>query len=200
MLDRLLANNRKWSSGISERDPTFFERLSHQQRPEYLWIGCSDSRVPANEIVGLDPGEVFVHRNIANLVHTVDLNCSAVLHFAINELNISKILLCGHYGCSGVRAALTRSASGISEHWLGPLQDTIAEHRGELDGIEGEQGRHDRLCELNVERQVHNLAHSPIVQKAWSSGKDVTIHGVIYGLRDGLLRDLEIMVDGPPSP
>lgn len=197
MVKKLLENNKIWSSRVSERDPTFFERLSHQQRPEYLWIGCSDSRVPANEIVGLDPGEVFVHRNIANLVHTVDLNCSAVLHFAINELNISKVVLCGHYGCSGVRAALTHSATGISEHWLGPLQDTIADHHEELDGIESEQARLDRLCELNVQQQVHNLAHSPIVLKAWESGKNVVIHGLIYGLRDGLLRNLEIAVDRP---
>ncbi len=199
MVKKLLDNNKIWSARVSERDPTFFERLSHQQHPEYLWIGCSDSRVPANEIVGLDPGEVFVHRNIANQVHTVDINCSAVLHFAINELNISKIILCGHYGCSGVRSAMNHSVTGISEHWLGPIQDTIHDHRDELTGIEDEHARLDRLCELNVKQQVYNLARSPIIQTAWERGKQVVIHGVIYGLHDGLLRELGISLEGNPD-
>ena len=199
MVKRLLENNRIWSARVHERNPTFFERLSRQQKPEYLWIGCSDSRVPANEIVGLDPGEVFVHRNIANLVHTVDINCSAVLHFAIHELKISKIILCGHYGCSGVRAALTGSAGGLAEHWLGPMHDIIQENKQALDAIPEEQDRVDRLCELNVARQVANLTHSPIVQKAWAKGNKLVIHGVIYGLKDGLLRDLGLTVDRPPA-
>jgi carbonic anhydrase len=194
----ILENNRRWAAKITERDPDFFKRLSRQQRPNFLWIGCSDSRVPANEILGLDPGEVFVHRNIANLVNTVDLNCSAVLQFAIDVLNISNILLCGHYGCSGVRAAMTKTASGLAEHWLGPIQDTIDEHRAELEKIEDEQKRLDRLCELSALQQVVNLSHSPIIQKAWSQGKTLRIHGLIYGLSDGLLRDLGMAIDGPP--
>jgi carbonic anhydrase len=194
----ILENNRRWAAKITERDPDFFKRLSRQQRPSFLWIGCSDSRVPANEILGLDPGEVFVHRNIANLVNTVDLNCSAVLQFAIDVLNISNILLCGHYGCSGVRSAMTKTATGLAEHWLGPIQDTVNEHRAELEKIEDEQQRLDRLCELSAAQQVVNLAHSPIIQKAWSQGKSVRIHGLIYGLSDGLLRELGVTIDGPP--
>ncbi|WP_455373318.1 carbonic anhydrase [Limibacillus halophilus] len=197
-MKHLLENNRRWAAKITERDPDFFKRLSRQQRPDFLWIGCSDSRVPANEILGLDPGEVFVHRNIANLVNTVDLNCSAVLQFAIDVLNISNILLCGHYGCSGVRAAMTKTASGLAEHWLGPIQDTIDEHRAELEKIEDEQERLDRLCELSALQQVVNLSHSPIIQKAWSQGKTLRIHGLIYSLSDGLLRDLGMAIDGPP--
>jgi carbonic anhydrase len=198
-MKHLLENNKRWAAKITERDPDFFKRLSRQQRPDFLWIGCSDSRVPANEILGLDPGEVFVHRNIANLVNTVDLNCSAVLHFAIDVLNISNILLCGHYGCSGVRSAMTKTATGLAEHWLGPIQDTINEHRMELENIGSEDERVDRLCELNAMQQVVNLAHSPILQKAWSQGKTVRIHGLIYGLSDGLLRELGMTVEGPPS-
>lgn len=197
-MKHLLENNRRWAAKITERDPDFFKRLSRQQRPDFLWIGCSDSRVPANEILGLDPGEVFVHRNIANLVNTVDLNCSAVLQFAIDVLNISNILLCGHYGCSGVRAAMTKTASGLAEHWLGPIQDTIDEHSAELEKIEDEQERLDRLCELSALQQVVNLSHSPIIQKAWSQGKTLRIHGLIYSLSDGLLRDLGMAIDGPP--
>ncbi len=197
-MKHLLENNRRWAAKITERDPDFFKRLSRQQRPDFLWIGCSDSRVPANEILGLDPGEVFVHRNIANLVNTVDLNCSAVLQFAIDVLNISNILLCGHYGCSGVRAAMTKTASGLAEHWLGPIQDTIDEHRAELEKIEDERERLDRLCELSALQQVVNLSHSPIIQKAWSQGKTLRIHGLIYSLSDGLLRDLGMAIDGPP--
>jgi carbonic anhydrase len=197
-MKHLLENNRRWAAKITERDPDFFKRLSRQQRPDFLWIGCSDSRVPANEILGLDPGEVFVHRNIANLVNTVDLNCSAVLQFAIDVLNISNILLCGHYGCSGVRAAMTKTATGLAEHWLGPIQDTIDEHRAELEKIEDERERLDRLCELSALQQVVNLSHSPIIQKAWSQGKTLRIHGLIYSLSDGLLRDLGMAIDGPP--
>ncbi len=197
MLQQLLENNKIWAARKIERDPDFFRRLSRQQTPRFLWIGCSDSRVPANEIVGMDPGEIFVHRNVANQVHPVDLNCSSVLQFAIHGLKTSEIILCGHYGCSGVRAALEGNATGLSEHWLAPIQSIIDSNKSDLESCKGEEERRDRLCELNVAQQVLNLAESPVIRAAWRAGQKVNIHGWIYGLKDGLIRDLDISLFGP---
>lgn len=197
MPQRLLENNKIWAARKVERDPDFFRRLSRQQKPRFLWIGCSDSRVPANEIVGMDPGEIFVHRNVGNQVHPVDLNCSSVLQFAIHGLKASEIILCGHYGCSGVRAALDGSATGLSEHWLAPIQSIIDDNQKQLQSIEVEDERCDKLCELNVARQVLNLAESPVIRAAWRAGQTVNIHGWIYGLKDGLIRNLDISLSGP---
>jgi len=195
-LPKLLDNNRAWAADRVLHDPTFFTRLEKQQAPEFLWIGCSDSRVPANEIVGLDPGELFVHRNVANVVVHTDLNCLSVLQFAVDVLKVKHVIVCGHYGCGGVSAALDRDAHGLIDNWLRHVQDVERDYQHELDGIADPQKRVDRLCELNVAEQVRNVARTTIVQDAWRRGHDVQLHGWIYGLKDGLITDLRIAVDG----
>jgi carbonic anhydrase len=190
-LAQLLENNKAWAKGMLAADPEYFARLARQQSPQYLWIGCSDSRVPANQITGLAPGEVFVHRNIANVVVHTDLNCLSVIQFAVDILKIRHIILCGHYGCSGVLAAMTRNRIGLSENWLRHVQDVAARHAGELQAIASEDDRHRRLCELNVAEQVRNIGECTAVQDAWGRAQPLEVHGWIYDLKDGLLRDLE---------
>ena len=185
-LDRLFDNNRAWAARIRQQQPGFFEQLARQQSPAYLWIGCSDSRVPANEIVGLMPGELFVHRNVANLVVHSDLNCLSVMQFAIDLLKVRHVIVCGHYGCSGVRAALRNERHGLADNWLRHLQDVRDKH----EPIPSES----RLCELNVIEQVANVSQTTIVQDAWTRGQELHVHGWIYGIDDGLLRDLNTTV------
>jgi carbonic anhydrase len=191
-LDPLLQNNVKWSEKIRHDDPNFFPTLSRQQAPKYLWIGCSDSRVPANEICGLLPGEVFVHRNVANIVVHSDLNCLSVMQFAVDVLKIEHIIVVGHYGCGGVRAALGDQKLGLIDNWLRHVQDVITKHRPYLECIADPPGRIDRLCELNVIEQTINAAQTTIVQAAWERGQPLTLHGWVYGLQDGLVRQLGI--------
>jgi carbonic anhydrase len=193
-LSKLLDNNRAWAADRVQRDPTFFTRLAHQQAPEFLWIGCSDSRVPANEIVGLDPGELFVHRNVANLVVHTDLNCLSVLQFAIDVLKVKHVIVCGHYGCGGIRVAMEKDAHGLIDNWLRHVQDVARMHDQELDAIADFDARVDKLCELNVIDQVQNVARTTIVQDAWRRGHAVQLHGWVYGLKDGLLSDLGIQI------
>ena len=188
-LDRLFANNRRWATEKTADDPGFFERLSGQQTPRFLWIGCSDSRVPANEIVGLAPGELFVHRNVANLVVHSDMNCLSVLQFAVDILKVEHVIVCGHYGCGGVRAAYEDAAHGLVDNWLRHVRDTIQRRREAIDHLPADAAIH-RLCELNVIEQVGNVGNTTIVQDAWRRGQKLTIHGWIYDLADGLLRDL----------
>lgn len=195
-LPELFSNNRAWAAEMTRQDPEFFRRLSRQQAPQYLWIGCADSRVPANEIVGLLPGELFVHRNIANVVVHTDLNCLSVLQFAVDVLHVRDIIVCGHYGCGGVGAALGDARLGLADNWLRHVQDVRAKHATELRELATDAERHDRLCELNVREQVTNVAQTTIVQDAWARGQSVAVHGWIYGLRDGLLRDLGLWIDG----
>ncbi len=193
-LRRLLANNRAWAAEMTRQDPEFFTRLSRQQAPTYLWIGCSDSRVPANQIVDLPPGEMFVHRNIANVVVHGDLNCLSVIHYAVEVLRVDHIIVCGHYGCGGVLAALRDDRVGLSDNWLRHVQDVRVKHQTELDALETEAERHDRLCELNAIEQVGNVSRTTVVRDAWARGQALAVHGWIYGLRDGLLRDLGVSV------
>jgi len=197
LLNDLFANNRAWAAEITRRDPEFFRRLSRQQAPQYLWIGCSDSRVPANEIVGLLPGELFVHRNVANVVVHTDLNCLSTMQFAVDVLKVRDIIVCGHYGCGGVLAALRDDRFGLVDNWLRHVQDVRGKHRAELEALPTETARHDRLCELNVVEQVINVSQTTVVRDAWSRGQPLTIHGVIYGLHDGILRELGIRVSAP---
>ena len=196
-LDHLFARNREWSDGIRARDPEFFSTLSRQQSPEYLWIGCSDSRVPANEIVNLLPGELFVHRNIANVVVHTDLNCLSVMQFAVDVLKVKHIIVCGHYGCSGVRAALRCERIGLADNWLRHVQDVAEKHRGCVHAQGGEPVRADLLCELNVIEQVSNVCETTIVRDAWARGQELMVHGWIYALHDGLLRNLGMSVAAP---
>jgi carbonic anhydrase len=186
----LFANNRSWAAGITRQDPIFFDRLSRQQSPRYLWIGCSDSRVPANEIVGLLPGEMFVHRNVANVVVHTDLNCLSVLQFAVDVLKVEHVIVCGHYGCSGVTAAYQGQPLGLIDNWLRHVQDVADRHTGLLDSFADESTRLDCLCALNILEQAVHVCRTTIVQDAWKRGQAVTIHGWVYRLRDGLLRDL----------
>ena len=194
-LKRLLDNNRVWALQETDRDPAFFSKLIGQQEPEYLWIGCSDSRVPANQITGLAPGEVFVHRNVGNLVVHTDLNCLAVIDFAVDLLHVRHVIVVGHHGCSGVRMALRRSAGGLAEHWLRHLQDVQARHASLVDAVQGEEARVNLLSELNVLEQASNVCESTIVREAWQRHADLTVSGWIYSLRDGLLIDLGFNVD-----
>ena len=191
-LDRLFSQNRSWAKAITQKDPEFFEKLSRQQNPDYLWIGCSDSRVPANEIIGVMPGEVFVHRNVANVVAHSDLNCLSVLQFAIDVLKVRHIMVVGHYGCGGVQAALRCDRVGLADNWLRHVQDVKDKHRSCLCNLGAESAQHDRLCELNVIEQVANVSQTTIVRDAWERGQELTVHGLIYGLKDGLLQDLHI--------
>ena len=192
----LLENNRRWARAAVAADPEYFSRLAHQQSPQYLWIGCSDSRVPANQIIGLAPGEVFVHRNIANVVVHTDLNCLSVIQFAVDILKVRHIILCGHYGCSGVHAAMTRHRIGLSDNWLRHVQDVAAKHGGDLGKL-GEEQRHRRLCELNAREQVENIAQCTAVQEAWERGQPLEVHGWIYDLKDGLIHDLNVSRSRP---
>jgi carbonic anhydrase len=196
-LSHLFANNATWAQSVREQDPEFFQRLSQQQSPEYLWIGCSDSRVPSNQIVGVLPGEVFVHRNIANLVVHTDLNCLSVLQFAVEVLRVRHVIVCGHYGCSGVRAALEGERHGLVDNWLRHLQDVCAKHLTALDALADPQARAARLSEFNVVEQVANVCNTSIVRDAWARAQPLTVHGWIYGVHDGLLRDLRMTVTKP---
>ena len=193
-LDHLFQNNNAWAERIRLQDPDFFLKLSRQQLPSYLWIGCSDSRVPANEIVGLLPGELFVHRNIANVVVHTDLNCLSVMQFAVDILKVRHIIVCGHYGCSGVYAALRRERLGLSDNWLRYVQDVQQKHGHFLANVGGESEASNRLCELNVVEQIANVCHTTIARDAWERGQELAVHGWIYGLQDGLLRDLKVTV------
>ncbi len=193
MLEDLKANNRRWAAAKLSVDPGFFQRLAGQQSPEYLWIGCADSRVPANEIVGLDPGELFVHRNVANLAPPQDANYLSVLQFAVDVLKVRHIMVVGHYGCHGVAAAVDGRRRGLVDHWLHPIREIYAENRAELEVL-AEGRRLDRLCELNVIRQVRNVASDVFVQEAWARGQAVSVHGWIYAIHDGLLTDLGVTV------
>lgn len=193
-LSQLFANNRVWAERIRQQDPEFFLKLSRQQSPGCLWIGCSDSRVPANQIVGLMPGELFVHRNIANLVVHTDLNCLSVMQFAVEILKVRHVIVCGHYGCSGVRAALRQDRLGLSDNWLRHLRDVAQKHQPRLAGTKHEEAAADRLCELNVIEQVANVCQTTIARDAWERGQELAVHGWIYRLDDGLLRDLDTTV------
>lgn len=192
MLDDLKANNRAWSTSKTQVDPEFFKRLENQQSPEYLWIGCSDSRVPANEIVGLDPGELFVHRNVANLAPPQDANYLSVLQFAVDVLKVKHIMVVGHYGCGGVAAAIDGERRGLVDHWLHPIREVHAEHKHELEAIPEKRAMLDRLTELNVVRQVRNVAADVFVQDAWARGQQLAVHGWVYSLSNGLVTDLNI--------
>lgn len=194
-LDHLLENNRRWSDEIKRREPDFFAELAKQQAPEYLWIGCSDSRVAANTITGLLPGEVFVHRNIANLVVHTDMNCLSVLQFAVEVLKVKHIIVGGHYGCGGVMAAMEPKRHGLIDNWLRHIQDTANLYEQFLASIDSEQAKLDKLCELNVIEQVINTCETTIVQDAWGRGQELAIHGFIYGIGNGILRDLDITVE-----
>ena len=189
-LPDLIEKNRRWAAEITKRDPGFFENLARQQAPKYLWIGCSDSRVPANEIVGLLPGELFVHRNVANVVVHSDLNCLSVLQYAIDALKVEHVIVCGHYGCGGVKAAYVRSSLGLIDNWLRHVQDVAVRHATLVDNAGSEDARVNRLCELNVIEQVRNVSQTTVVGDAWRRGQSVAVHGWIYDLSDGLLKDL----------
>jgi carbonic anhydrase len=193
----LLENNRRWAARQVQEDPRFFDRLAGLQAPQYLWIGCSDSRVPANEIVDLDPGELFVHRNVGNLVVHTDMNCLTVIQFAVEVLGVKHIIVCGHYGCGGVLAAYENRQLGLIDNWLRHIKDTIAQHQAELERLPDSTARANRVCELNVVEQVYNVCHTTIVQNAWARGQALSVHGLVYGLGDGLLRDLAVRVSGP---
>ncbi|HEY8707549.1 MAG TPA: carbonate dehydratase [Burkholderiaceae bacterium] len=195
-LEPLFENNRAWSARCAAQDPGYFERLARQQAPRYLWIGCSDSRVPANEIVGLRPGEVFVHRNVGNLVVHSDLNCLTVLHYAVEVLKVEHVLVVGHYGCGGVQAVIDRRRTGLAENWLRHLDDVARKHADRLAGIADLDDRAARLCELNVIEQASNVCRTTILRRAWERGQSVEVHGLVYGLHDGLLRRVGASVCG----
>ena len=197
MLDHLKASNRAWAERMVAADGEFFKRLELQQVPEYLWIGCADSRVPANEIVGLAPGELFVHRNVANLAPPQDANYLSVLQFAVDVLKVKHIIVVGHYGCGGVSAAVDGKRRGLVDHWLHPIRELFHQHRDELDAIPDGRARLDRLCELNVIRQVSNVASDVLVQEAWARRQDLCVHGWVYSLANGLVTDLEVSIDRP---
>lgn len=195
-LDKLLEQNRAWSARILKRDPDFFKILSTQQSPQYLWIGCADSRVPANEIVNLLPGELFVHRNVANLVKHVDMNCLSVLQYAIDILKVKHIIVCGHYGCGGVRSSIDDTPHGLVDNWIRSIRDIYLKNQELFSGLGTEDARVDKLCELNVISQVYNVAQTTVVQEAWKRGQELTVHGWIYSLANGLLNDLDARITG----
>ncbi|MBL8908101.1 MAG: carbonic anhydrase [Rhizobiales bacterium] len=197
MLDHLKANNKAWAARKTAIDSDFFKRLERQQAPEYLWIGCADSRVPANEIVGLDPGELFVHRNVANLAPPQDANYLSVLQFAVDVLKVKHIMVVGHYGCGGVAAAVDGRRRGLVDHWLHPIREVHHDYREELERYPDERSRLNRLCELNVIRQVRNVASDVFLQEAWARGQEICVHGWVYSLSDGLVNDLNVTVCGP---
>ena len=194
-LHRLLDQNRAWAEGIKASDPDFFQTLAKQQTPRFLWIGCADSRVPSTQLAGMKPGEMFVHRNVANLVVHTDFNCLSVMQYAVDVLKVEHIIVCGHDGCGGVKAAMSNLQFGLIDNWLRHVQDVVHEHEEELAKIEDENERLDRLCELNVIEQVRNVGRTTIVQSAWQRGQELVVHGWIYGLQDGLLRDLGVSID-----
>ncbi len=196
-LSELFDNNRQWAQRIAEEQPGFFDQLQSVHQPRFLWIGCSDARVPANEIVALPPGDVFVHRNIANQVIHTDINCLSVLHYAIDVLQVPDVIVCGHYDCGGVKGACEDRPHGLIDNWLRHVRDVIAKHADALDAIDDPAARRDRVCELNVIEQVRNLCHTTTVQEAWARGQDLSVHGWIYRLADGLLHDLNVCVTGP---
>ncbi len=202
-LEKIFENNKAWAQRIQREQPHLFERLSHQQHPDFLWIGCSDSRVPANNIISMPPGELFVHRNIANLVVPGDLSCMSVLQYAVDVLGVKHIVVCGHYGCGGVKAAMSNESHGLIDSWLYPIRDLYHQHRQTLDPETDDEARVNRLCELNVIEQVANISRTPVVQKAWGRGQHLKVHGVIYSIKDGILHDLNARVSGveqtPPS-
>jgi carbonic anhydrase len=197
LLDECFAANRRWAVEAREKDPSFFKRLEAIQKPDLLWIGCSDSRLPPNEIIGRAPGELFVHRNVANLVEHTDVNCLSVLQYAVDVLQVKHVVIVGHYGCGGVRAAMSSQPLGLIDNWLRHIRDVHLWNREELMAIEDIDARADRLAELNVEAQVANVCHTTIVQDAWRRGQMVTVHGWIYALSDGLLRDLGMVIESP---
>lgn len=194
--DEVFHRNRQWAKAIKDEQPDFFDRLSAQQSPEILWIGCSDSRVPANEITGMMPGEIFVHRNIANLVLHADMNCQSVIQYAVQVLKVKHVVVCGHYGCGGIKAATNLKNDGLIQNWLRNITDIYDRHLEELETITDGELRGDRLCELNVIAQVKNLASSNPIQNAWSVGQDIAVHGWIYSIRNGLLKDLDVDASG----
>ncbi|MFL6624359.1 MAG: carbonate dehydratase [Sulfurifustaceae bacterium] len=198
-LRQLLENNRTWATRKREQDPSFFERLSAIQRPDYLWIGCSDSRVPANQITDLQPGEVFVHRNVANVVVHTDLNCLSVIQYAVDVLNVKHIIVCGHYGCGGVKAALDGDRLGLIDNWLRHVEDVRDKHNAQMQALQNNNARWERLCELNVIEQVMQVCRTTMVQDAWARQRELTVHGWIYGLRDGLLHDLGMSISREPE-
>jgi carbonic anhydrase len=196
-LSELFANNRTWAAKMTRQDPEFFTRLTNQQAPQYLWVGCSDSRVPANEIVGLPPGELFVHRNVANVVLHADANCLSCMQYAVDVLRVKHIIVCGHYGCGGVLAALRDDRLGLVDNWLRHVQDVRWKHQAELDGLGGETRRHRRLCELNVMEQALNAGQTTVVRDAWTRGQELAVHAWIYDIADGLLRDMDVTLTAP---
>lgn len=196
-LQQLIENNARWAEAILEEDPNFFSKLAKQQEPEYLWIGCSDARVPANEIVGMLPGDLFVHRNVANVVLHTDLNCLSVIQYAVDVLKVKHILVTGHYGCGGVRASMRDDQLGLIDGWLRTIRDLYYEHRDHIASFPTEEARVDRMCELNVIQQVANVSHTAIVQNAWHRGQSLSIHGCIYGIKDGIWKDLNVTISGP---
>jgi carbonic anhydrase len=193
-LNELLENNRAWSESIKAHDPGFFQALAQQQTPQYMWIGCSDSRVPATQLVGLRAGELFVHRNVANVVVHTDVNCLSVLQFAVDVLKVRHVIVCGHYKCGGVHAAMHNLQLGLIDNWLRHVQDVMRNHESRLANISDQTERLNRLCELNVIEQVLNVSRTTIVQTAWARGQELTVHGLIYGIEDGLLRDLNVCI------
>jgi carbonic anhydrase len=196
LLKHLFDNNRRWAERIKQQDPEFFTKLSRQQSPEYLWIGCADSRVPANEIVDMMPGEIFVHRNIANVVVHTDLNCLSVIQYAVEVLRVKHIIVCGHYGCGGVKAALENTEHGLIDNWLRHIQDVYRYHQAAVDAEADESKRFDLLCELNVVEQVANVCHTTIVQNAWKGGQPLSVHGWIYGIDNGIIKDMNVCTTG----
>lgn len=196
-LDGLFDNNRRWAESVHTDDPEFFRKLAAQQNPEYLWIGCSDSRVPANQIVGLLPGEVFVHRNVANMVVHTDFNCLTVLQYAIEVLRVKHVIVVGHYNCGGVRAAFENADNGMIDNWLRNIKDVQHLHRAQINALPDDEARLDLLCELNIVSQVANVCHTTIAQNAWARGQSLEVHGWIYSLEDGLLKDLACSISGP---
>lgn len=193
-IDHLFERNRQWADKINKEDPTFFKSLSEQQSPKYLWIGCSDSRVPANELLGMQPGEVFVHRNIANQVIYTDLNCLSVIQFAVEVLKVEDIIVCGHYGCGGVIASLDDKSHGLIDNWLHHIEDVYRFHKEQMDKLTNEEERVNLLCELNVIEQVANVCKTTTLQNAWQKNQNVTVHGLVYNLRDGILKNLDVSV------
>ncbi len=194
VLKRLFEQNRTWAAKVKEQQPDFFLKLAKQQNPEYLWIGCADSRVPANQITDLLPGEIFVHRNIANLVVHTDLNCLSVIQYAVDVLKVKHIIVCGHYGCGGIRAAMENKENGLIDNWLLNIKDIYRYHQHKIDALPDKSARFDLLCELNVVEQVANVCHTTIVQNAWKNGQELAVHGWIYSIEDGILRDLNVCV------
>jgi carbonic anhydrase len=194
-IEAVINQNREWSAKMTETEPDYFRRLAEQQAPDFLWIGCSDSRVPANQIVGMLPGELFVHRNVANLVYPSDLNCLSVIEYAVDVLQVRHIIVCGHYGCGGIRAALDNQVHGLIDNWLTRIKDIYVRNSKEIDGLDNEEKRVNRMCELNVIDQVKSVTHTTIVQEAWARGRELAVHGWVYGLEDGLVKDLGVCVE-----